>query len=406
MKRPTLKACIVGTWQDAWRAVGQMPDQHVLMLVVLVAIFFVEHDAMRAARASYPDHAVLSALLKSRSFKSFIVDASNFANVLLVVPLTRYVLLGNASSALKVPRKTYIRYFFHWVLYVSVQSFITWSISALHTSPKPLVALTGFITILVLAVVLTHFLLCYLLIFPLVALELPLQWKAVWSDMSGQRWSAFLIFVIAGFLPAFLLAVPIFNAPLFHAAPLPIQVVVKAALKVVEISLGTVATAWIYRRCVSRSDDGSAVLTADGKPVAEAMPERSGRSFWQLDRSTASMRPDKGPQANSDRTLGGYRARNAEWLLPLGLYGVLVLSSNSGGPLPIGVRLITGLVAVLLLGKACYKAARASTPSATVVAGIIMATLAWLFYAHGVQAVYMLPYPFGQSTVHLQRHWF
>ncbi|WP_431228705.1 hypothetical protein [Burkholderia contaminans] len=406
MKRPTLKACIVGTWQDAWRAVGQMPDQHVLMLVVLVAIFFVEHFAMRAASTRYPDHAVLSALLKVRGFKSLVGNASNFANALLAVPLMRYVLLGNASSARNVSGKTYIRYFLHWVLYVSVQSLITWFIFTIHTSPRPLVALAGLITTLVLTVALAHFLFCYLLIFPRVALELPLQWKAVWSDMKGQRWSAFLIFMIAGFLPPFMLAAPIFSVPLLHAAPLPIQVVVEAALKIVEISLSAAATAWIYRRCISRSDDGSEGLTVDGKPVAEAMPERSVRSFWQLDRSTASLRPDKGLQANSDRTLDGYRARNAEWLLPLGLYGILVLSSNSGPPLPIGVRLITGLVAVFLLGKACYKAARASSPFATVVAGIIMATLAWLFYAHGAQAVYMLPYPFGQSTVHLHRHGF
>ncbi len=90
-----------------------------------------------------------------------------------------------------------------------------------------------------------------------------------------------------------------------------------------------------------------------------------------------------------------YFSRNERWILSLGLYVILVVSSNSGPSLPIGVRLISGVVAAFILLKVCWEASRTSTISATVVVGVIVATLTWLFYEYAAGALFLLPYPFG-----------
>ncbi|WP_322084928.1 hypothetical protein [Burkholderia cepacia] len=94
-----------------------------------------------------------------------------------------------------------------------------------------------------------------------------------------------------------------------------------------------------------------------------------------------------------------YFSRNNRWLKLLGLYAILVVSSNSGPSLPIGVRLISGVVAAFILLKVCLRAARTSTISAAVVVGMIMATLTWLFYEYGIGALFLLPYPFGGGYI-------
>ncbi|MFB5147962.1 hypothetical protein WJH60_00085 [Burkholderia orbicola] len=90
-----------------------------------------------------------------------------------------------------------------------------------------------------------------------------------------------------------------------------------------------------------------------------------------------------------------YFSRNKGWLQLLGLYAILVVSSNSGPSLPIGVRLVSGVVAAFILVKMCWRAARTSTISATVVVGLVAATLTWLLYKHGIRVLFFLPYPFG-----------
>jgi hypothetical protein len=254
METISIRECIFGIWRDTRQAIKHMPLLFLAVFVISLAAVYGEYVWDALAQINGHSKIISDSMIKSPFMSELIGFMNGIGNAVIAIPLIRFSLRDESLAIENASVRVYVRYFIFWIGLIVASMIILISIHFFGSAILSIAGINqaGKISIIRTAKILVLCGCTYLaarcsLVFPHIALGGQVDWFAAWRDTRGHFWKIACIEAIAVQLPGYIAGTQLLPFLRSHYPTLIFVLPLRAAAKVMAITLATICLAWLYK---------------------------------------------------------------------------------------------------------------------------------------------------------------